>query len=364
MYLFEREVRALLETLHCVEHTSKESVRAVLLARKLENLLKLREQLKKSEGRALHLLRKVDYSSIVPHIIPVAPEDMPVWRYCRHVISSAPFLTRPARAVYFFCIDRKTNGVLGILDIGSEMQSLGPRDRYIAWSYDKKWHYGLNHIANMGTCVSVEPFGQLCGGKFQAVAMTSSEIGRLWQKRYGDELAAISTTSLYGKSSVYNRLAEYKYLGNTPGIGVAHVSADDYKLLKQFVIRNNLRTRVSGALSIMSQHDVITTVCSALNFDIKRISSHQPRGVYFAQTGVNALEYLRDTESTKFEPYERDIAAISEWYLQRWYKPRYEKKLDVIDGFSFDVYQVDAQIDLCRSAQNNHARLEVESDVE
>ena len=153
-----------------------------------------RKEFKKIERGCVELLGRVDYSDVVPDLVNVAPNDAHIWRWARHILSSAPWTNRPGRANFFFCVDRKSNGILGIVDIGSDLNALGLRDKYVGWGNARKFSGGLNHIANVGTCVSSHPFGLLTGGKFQLVACTSNKIVQLWQHRYGDRLAGITTT--------------------------------------------------------------------------------------------------------------------------------------------------------------------------
>ena len=233
--------------LFSIQHThprTKDEVRQVLLQRKRENLIGHRAKLKRAQGAAMRLIGQVEYERIRPRMVYCAPKDKPTWDYLRHCVSSAPWQDRPGRALRLFCVDERSGGVLGIVDMGSDLQTLGPRDRHIGWSHRRKMKGGgLRHVANLGTCVCVAPFGWLTGGKCMSVMMTGREFGRDWHRRYGDRLAAVTTTSLYGKSSQYNRLKEYVHLGNTNGGGVSHLDNASYKLLKAFVVSNSAGTK-------------------------------------------------------------------------------------------------------------------------
>lgn len=350
MYLLENEVRDYIATLNNSMPSDKDGVRKVLQARKLEVLLEQYDTLKKQQSRALNLMKRVDYTNIAPTLVHVSDADLPLWKYVRICVSSAPFLGRPGRSNFVFCIDKNSGGLLGVLEIGSDMQSLGVRDKYIGWSQERKYSGGLNHIGNVGTCVSVEPFGKLTGGKFMIVGATSSTFTDLWQHKYGEQLAAVLVTSLFGKSSIYNRLKEFVYLGNTPGQGTAHVSKAGVKLLKQFVKQNNLRTRSGGhGLPMDNKSDLLERACAVLKIDRSSIESHQPRGVYFAPLGDDALPFLRG-EISAYQPPYRDIEQVSQWWLERWYENRLAQFRDEVTTFDFDSYRLDTQIELCRAA--------------
>jgi hypothetical protein len=193
----------------------------------------------------------------------------------------------------------------------------------------------------------VAPFGSLCGGKFQITAAASSVVADLWEHRYGDRLAALCTTSLYGESSIYNRLKEWKYLGDTEGLGIFHLTEVGYKLLQAFLRENRLTAR-TGSTSIDpgSRHDVLNKVCNVLRVDRETVSSHQPRGVYVSELVPDACRFLRG-EVSECSPCTRSQEEVSQWWVDRWYSMRLPKKLDEIKAFDWSTYRVDSQIELC-----------------
>src|SRR4030095_12920128 len=126
MFQHEAQVRSYFSSLEGLKPKNKDGVRSVLLERKLECLLLERSELRSVERRAVTLIRRVDWDHINPKLVHVAPTDMPLWIYCRKLISSAPWSGRPGRANFFFCVDQFSKGILGIVDLGSDMQSLAP----------------------------------------------------------------------------------------------------------------------------------------------------------------------------------------------------------------------------------------------
>ena len=349
-YRYESETRAALERLRVDKPEGKEAVRRVLLARKREELIANRDELRRVQRSCIALFRRVDYSRIRPALRWVVTHDeRRLWTYCRRIVSSAPFSGRPGRAVFGFCVDLNTNGIMGIVDVGSDVQALGPRERYIGWSADRKW-IGLSHIVNVGTCVCVQPFGCLTGGKYQISACMSSQVVDLWRHRYGITVAAVDTTSLFGRSSVYNRVPGLEYVGDTPGVGVSHATPTDLMTMRRFVRDNSLICRKVGtALDVSSKLEIIARCCQSLGIDQKSVASHQPRGVYVgALGGDSALAFLRgDTSTDEFAPVSRRPEEVEEWWLSRWYSMRWPKQRDSVQRFDYSVYGVDAQIDLC-----------------
>lgn len=350
--LLENEVRAYVASLDRAQPTTKDEVRRVLLDRKLETLLAHRKTLKTHERRAISLMKRVEYDRIDPQLVFCNPDDLPLWKYVRMIVSSAPFLGRPGRANFMFCVDRLSGGLLGVLEIGSDVQSLGPRDKHIGWTKERKYGGGLNHLGNVGTCVAVQPFGLLTGGKFMIEATLSSDVVSAWKHQYGNVMAGVVVTSLFGRSSTYNRLPSFAYLGDTQGLGTAHVDAAGAKLLKAFARENNILSRSGGVgIRMDNKSDLLERACAVLKIDRTSVASHQPRGVYFAQTGPDALPFLRGElpeGDAGFLPHEVDQADVAAWWADRWYAMRWPKVRADVAAFDFDAYRVDSVIEAIR----------------
>jgi hypothetical protein len=343
--------------------SSRDDVRRVMAGRRLELLRANRGKLKRLEARALQLIRIVKYEEpIRPTVVFVAPADRALWMFYRHILSSAPFTARPFRGLFLFCIDAVSGGVLGILDLGSDLYNLAPRDRFIGWNAARKFE-ALRHSVNVGTCVGVPPFGWLTGGKFMLEAMATSTIAGQWRARYGDLLALVVTTALYGRSSVYNRLPSFTYVGDTGGIGNFHLSSADWSTLKRFLDANGIATRKSGAVS--GKYSALQKAANVLDISLDAIASHQPRGVYVAESGPDARPFMRGERADLDVTFPRSVSDVSSWWLARWCAMRHPKVIDQIRAWSVDELRVDGQIDACARAirnEDDHARTETDAD--
>jgi hypothetical protein len=363
------EALSYIQSLANPEMQDKAAIQNVLLSRKVENLRLRFADYRKIERQAIALMGKVDYTDIAPSIAWVAPKDLKLWRFYRDVLSSAPFDGRPGRVIYGFVVDRNTGGVMGIFEVGSDMAILGPRDVHIGWKHEDRFGGGmLRHVYNLGTCVPVQPFGWLTGGKFIASATASKDVFDIWLRRYGDKLAAGVTTSLYGKSSQYERLKEWQYLGETNGtIGIAHISKDGRKLLSRFVKEyaevKQYGASGSGVAGLSGNTlNVFINACKTLGLEPSNYSAKQPRGVYFAEMGQNALRFLR-REIDDFLPDTETMKDKAAFWLKRWYQMRLPKKLAEIQQFDFNTYTIQSQIEYI-NARLNHADVgEIESRV-
>ena len=85
---------------------------------------------------------------------------------------------------------------------------------------------------------ALPPYNYLLGGKLISYLLASKEVRQIYERKYKDkltlidkrkshQLAGIFTTSLYGRSSQYNRLKYdgrllYNKIGETKGFGTLH----------------------------------------------------------------------------------------------------------------------------------------------
>ena len=320
----------------------------VMMARRKRELLEdgyKRYQLE--ERRALELMRRPDYTNLHPVLVPCARKDRSLWQYVRQVVSSAPDRGILGRQIQYLCVDQNTGGILGALRLNSDLNMLGVRDQLIGWTKERKFNGGLNMLANMGTCIAVAPFGRLTGGKFMSVAATSKEVVESYERRYRTPLAALLTTSLFGKSSQYNRMKEWELIGYTQGRGSFQLGLEVRKHLKRIYHANKDILVTQGNRTDRATWDRVNLVFGKAKLKLEGLSAEQPRGIYFAPLGPNTIPMLLG-ESSHVGGTRRTQREITEWWNNRWYQMRLRKFESDVTNFDFSCYGLSAQIDLCK----------------
>ena len=156
-----------------------------------------------------------------PEIL-IVPESGPLfedWKYLRVFVSSFEFKANPGRLIRILIRDRATQKYLGVCSIASDVAAIGVRDKWIGWSKDNKFVDGkLNHTAIGTTIVPTQPFGfNFLGGKLIASMLCTKEVQHAWKTKFGNILIGMTTTSLYGGHSMYQRIPFWKELGDTAG---------------------------------------------------------------------------------------------------------------------------------------------------
>jgi hypothetical protein len=271
------------------------------------------------------------------HIVD-SDKETQQWTDLRKCISSMEFTANPGRNIKAFVRDRKSNKVLGIISLGSDVTSLGVRDTYIGWDKDNKYKDGkLNHTAIGTSIIPTQPLGfNFLGGKLVSALTTSPTFRNLWKEKYGQTLIAVGTTSLYGVHSQYNGIPHFKTLGESTG--KVSIKPDDkhYDVWHQWIkenkseeyIKNTTQKEgIQGPVSGVKQR-ILSMIFKELGIKSTEYHHGFKRGVYFAQMYENGNEFLRN----EIEDCDLKIKQKFEEgddYTIRWWKKkairRYEK---------------------------------------
>jgi len=229
-------------------------------------------------------------------------------------------LTKPAPGRKLGFLIRHENDLLGMALLASPVIRITARDEFLGLSSNgSERGKELRNYADLSGCIATQPFGwHWNGGKL--VALISTTLGDFWADRYGDELKGIITTSIWGKSSQYNRI--YKLLGYTKGYGHEHISKERYKEMMDWLRENN--------------HEIPSAKFGAgSNPKMRRISAYRKASgdketnlIHGKKRGIYYHEAVNPSERQK---------VIDFWY-ERWGLPRFERTKDLdppyVDGLT------------------------------
>jgi len=271
-------------------------------------------------------------------------DDTIRWTDIRKLISSMEFTPNPGRNVKAFVKDRVSGKLLGVISLGSDVTSLGVRDKFIGWTKDNKFKDGkLNNTAIGTSIVPTQPLGfNFLGGKLIAALTTSPIFRSEWETKYNNTLVAVGTTSLYGASSQYNGIPHFKTLGESAGKvnikpdnkfydpwhqWLKETHSDWYKKnISDERERNgaNMGYGTNGPVSGVKQKIIgkIFKECG-----IKNDTYHHgfKRGVYFAPMYENGNQYLCNKIEVK-DLVMKPKFAEGDDYTIRWWKDKAIKR--------------------------------------
>ena len=163
-----------------------------------------------------------EINNLDPEIIIVEPEDINNfndWKYIRVFCHTMEFTANVGRLIRVLLRDRVSGKYIGAASLGSDVASINVRDNWIGWSRENKFEHGLlNSTAICTTIIPTQPFGyNFLGGKMIASLLTTKVIRDEWKRKFGNTLVGVTTTSLYGSHSMYQRIPFWKELGVTAG---------------------------------------------------------------------------------------------------------------------------------------------------
>jgi hypothetical protein len=263
------------------------------------------------------------------------------WTLVRRLIHTMEFTANPGRNMKFFVKDRTSGKLLGVICLGSDVTSLGARDKFIGWTLDDKYKDGkLKHTSIGTTICCAQPLGyNFLGGKLVAALVTSSVVRDAWKETYGETLVGLSTTSLYGIHSMYNSIPLWKTLGESKGRIALKPDDATYEVWHDWLKENQTdeylrqttqKEGVAGPPTGVKQK-TINMIFKAVGIKGSNYQHGFKRGIFYADIYENGKEFLRG------EIEEKDLKMKQKYiddsaYIMKWWKPkairRYTKLFD------------------------------------
>ena len=171
---------------------------------------------------------------------------------------------------------------------------------------DKERGTALRSYAELSVCVGVQPLAWHWNiGKLAALVATT--LGDEWSTAYGDEMLGVTTTSLWGKGSQYNRI--YKHLGYTKGNGTVHVPNYVFDAIRAKLKRHD-QTPNFGPSNTNVRPKLLSAYAKHYGSPIRSFHG-EIRAIYYHEA----------------QPPDTRAQVIADWH-QRWGLPRYERTKD------------------------------------
>ncbi|MDT0212053.1 Druantia anti-phage system protein DruA [Curtobacterium sp. BRD11] len=334
----------------------KEHLRALHGESVRSQLDRARPALERHEGSFLERLAdgdEVDPSRIRPRLIELhSPRDHNglLWRWST-LHWSIPVSAGYGRRVRFLVVDEGHNDrLMGLIGLADPVFAMRARDAAIGWSGQQQ-RAGLINMMDAFVLGAVPPYRELLAGKLMALLATSNEVREVFARKYsgsrgrisGEErsaqLAAVTTSSALGRSSVYSRLRRrdgswaLAPVGFSSGSGDFHFTGpiyDDLVALASEGLGDGLTQRKAGwgGTSFRNRREVVQRALHAMGLDGRRLRFHGvQRELFLGLTASNSLEFLRGEEDA-LEWRDDPVGALSEWWRERWAVPRSERRTD------------------------------------
>ncbi|TAE60995.1 MAG: DUF4338 domain-containing protein [Nostocales cyanobacterium] len=279
----------------------------------------------------------VDILKINPYLeIVKNTKQRELWTYAT-TFWSIPVTTGYGRRMRFLVFDQNNDKLIGIFGLSDPIIGLGIRDNYITWTKEQK----LQRLYNCMTAYilgAVPPYNLILGGKLIALCLMFPEVRQAFHNKYDHKVSLISgenkqahlvyidTLGAFGKSAIYNRLMNWKFVGYTKGQSHLHITANgSWELIKQVVSEDFFNTYKFGQGPNWKMR-VLKKGLRELGFPEDMLSIGWQRGYYSCPLAENWQDYLLgESNIPQWKNFHKD-ELINYWY-DRWIIPRL-KRLD------------------------------------
>ncbi|MCR4404731.1 MAG: DUF4338 domain-containing protein [Candidatus Acetothermia bacterium] len=252
---------------------------------------------------------------------------------------SLPFSKGYGRRLRFLIMEEANGKLIGLLALQSPPLSFPARDRLFRYPPGKKTEL-VNQTMDIQTLGAVPPYDRLLGGKLIALAAASNEIRQVYWRKYSERatemegrilpphLVALTTTSAFGRSSLYNRLnyngtVIAESLGYTEGYGTFHLM-ELYPLFREFLESQGISTRGGFGTGPRRKWQTMVRALDQLGLPSDLLRHGVKQEVFLFRLVNNLEAYMEGRDA---EPVYRNLpfSELVAWWRERWLLPRAER---------------------------------------
>jgi len=264
-----------------------------------------------------------------------------IFRWWNLIWWSIPYQRAYGRQLRFLLWDKGHNVPFGLIGLQSPILKMSVRDDYLNLPREKLdlWVNKSMQAQRLG---ALPPYNYLLGGKMAAMAMTSNELRKSYRNKYMNQrtelreriidpdLLFITTTSAFGKSSIYNRL---KYnneilalsLGYTKGAGSFHIPEKLYREIQEFLSNNGINVNTTFGNGPSRKIKLLYTAFRLLK--IPDYSYHNLKREFFLFPLVSNLkDVIHKNDQPKY--FDRPLNVLVNYWRERLCLPRAERNIE------------------------------------
>ena len=324
----------------CLSRDSKEVYRQVQGKARLEKIGGHKESLRKHLNDArefLHDGEDIDPSRIELELREVKRDSLEenLFRWWNLVWWSIPYERSYGRQMRFMLWDIIHNAPFGLIGLHSPPLRIAVRDDALGISKEMR-DWWVNMSLSAQRVGALPPYNELLGGKMVALALTADEIRQKYGERYENRtslirerclpanLLFITTTSAFGRSSLYNRL-KYKsepvaeFLGYTQGSGAFHIPDTLYREIIEFLGNKGINTERGYGHGPSRKRQLLSIASQLLELPSFEYHGIQ-RGFYLFSHARNLKDVIRSGVAPDW--YDRPFYELATYWKQRWGVPR------------------------------------------
>ena len=273
-----------------------------------------------------------------------------IFRWWNLIWWSIPYQRAYGRQMRFLLWDKGHGAPFGLIGLQSPILKMSVRDNYLEIPR-QELDLWINKSMQAQRLGALPPYNFLIGGKMAAMALTANELRTCYNKKYEgyvtemkkriieSDLLFLTTTSAFGKSSIYNRLKYKKQsvalsLGYTKGSGSFHISELLYEEIKEFLKDNDIMVNTTFGNGPSRKIKLLREAFRLL--DMPDYSYHNLRREFFLfPLASNLKEVIQENVPPKY--YNRPLSDLVGYWKKRWCLPRTERNKEWMqfDGQEF-----------------------------
>jgi hypothetical protein len=248
---------------------------------------------------------------------------------------SLPYARPIGRQMRFILWDRYNDAPFGLICLQSPPLRSSARDDFLGLN-DKNVDYWINQSMYAQRVGALPPYNNLLGAKMVALALTSNEIRETYERKYKNRktllkkrilpnrLLFITTTSAYGRSSIYERITYNgdivsQFVGFTAGSGTFHIPQTLYDKILSFLEKEGFDVKRGYGTGPSRKLRLINLAFRKLN--VETFSFHNiKRGYYLFSNVRNLQEVIQKNEVPQW--YDRPFEQLLDFWKKRWCIPR------------------------------------------
>ena len=251
---------------------------------------------------------------------------------------SMPYQAVYGRSMRFVLWDTVHDAPFGLLQLQSPVLHMGIRDSHLDLPKNQLdvW---VNRSMSAQRIGALPPYNQLLGGKMTALTVASDEIRNAYRSKYAGrvtvmnrrmldpDLLWVTTTSAFGKSSMYDRLAYHgrlvaTHIGHTKGMGTFHLSNELKNEMYAMLESHGVDTRTGYGHGPSRKIGLFKKAFTYLG--LPGFYSHGiRRGVYLFELAENIQDVIKRGEKPRW--FRMPFSELVSYWKDRWALPRSQR---------------------------------------
>ncbi|ADQ06075.1 conserved hypothetical protein [Caldicellulosiruptor hydrothermalis 108] len=330
----------------CLNVTDKESMRKLHKLPRCEEIKKHRDFLFSEGQKIINMFFadgwEVEPEKIDPVLIPVENDAQNSIFKTARFTWSLPYTEGYGRRLKFLVFDNFNGKLIGILGLQSPVLGLKARNEYLGLSKGPEKLKVLNRTMDIYTLGALPPYNFLLGGKLMVLAAVSNEIREVYRKKYegktteiegnniDGDLVMLTTTSAYGRSSIYNRV-KYKDnlicipVGYTEGQGTLFLTGSLCEKAREYLQSKGVKVKSGYGNGPNYKFRLAKALARQLKLEgieVELVTHGVQREVYVFPLIKNLQEYVKAPDTTEPEYFDYPFSDLASYWKERYCLPR------------------------------------------